>query len=128
MIKVLFGEWLILEDKNGMKGKYCIPLDEETVLRLPYYAFSANCIHLVPERKEKTETAEIPTKRKAGFTVSLSHSISQPRKKEISEIRYNCGKPGSIRICLDEEGNLAGEYACKTKAALLSLVKKLSVF
>ena len=125
---MLFGEWLILEDKNVMKGKYCIPLDEETVLKLPYYAFSANCIHLVPERKEKTETAEIPTKRKAVFTVSLSHSISQLRNKEISEIRYDCGKPDSIRIYLDEEGNLAGEYSCKTKAALLSLVKKLAVF
>jgi len=119
---------LILENKNVMRGKYCIPLNEETVLKLPYYAFSANCIHLISQRKEKPETAEIPTETKTVFTVSLSHSISQLRNKEISEIRYDCGKPGSIRIYLDEEGNLAGEYFSRTKASLLSFVKKLSVF
>ena len=106
---MLFGEWLILEDKNVMKGKYCIPLGEETVLKLPYYAFSTHCIHLTSQRKEKTETEEIPTERKTLFKVSLSHSINQLKSKEISEIRYDCGKPGSIRIYLDEEGNLAGE-------------------
>ena len=115
-------------DKNGIKGKYCIPLNEETILKLPYYAFSANCIHLIPQRKKKAETAEIPTETKTVFTVNLSHSINQLKNKEISEIRYDCGKPGSIRIYLDEEGNLAGDYSCKTKASLLSFVKKLSVF
>lgn len=119
---------MILEDKNVMKRKYCIPLDEETIQRLPYYAFSANCIHLISQRKEKTEIAEIPTEGKTIFTVSLSHSINQLENKGISEIRYDCGKPGSIIIYLDEEGNLAGEYSCRTKASLLSFVKKLSVF
>jgi len=117
-----------LIDKNGIKGKYCIPLGEETILKLPYYAFSAKCIHLIPQRKKKTETTEIPTETKIVFTVNLSHSINQLKNKEISEIRYDCGKPGSIRIYMDEEGNLAGEYSCNTKASLLSFVKKLSVF
>ena len=117
-----------MEDKKRMRGEYCIPLDEEVVLRLPYYAPSADCIHLMSQREEKTETVDIPGKRKTRFTISLSRSISQLKSMEISEIRYDCGKPGSIRIFLDEEGNLTGEYSCKGKAALLSFVKRLSVF
>jgi hypothetical protein len=117
-----------LIDKNRIKGKYCIPLNEETILKLPYYAFSADCIHLISQRKKKAETAEIPTETKTVFTVNLSHSISQLKNKEISEIRYDCGNNDSIRIYLDEEGNLEGEYSCKAKASLLSFVKKLSVF
>jgi hypothetical protein len=97
-------------------------------LRLPHYAPSANCIHLISQRKEKTETADMPAKRETLFTMGLSRSIDQLKNKEISEIRYDCGEPGSIRICLDEEGNLVGEYSCRREKSLMRFVKKLSVF
>lgn len=128
LIEALYIKQLILEDENRMKGKYCIPLDEKTVLRLPYYAPSANCVHLYLKEKRKQKLQICLQERETLFTISLSRSIDQLKDKEISEIRYDCGEPGSIRICLDEEGNLGGEYSCRREKSLMRFVKKLSVF
>ena len=111
-----------------MKEKYCIPLDEEIILKLPYYAHSANCIHLTSKRKEKKDTKDIPTKKNNTFTINLSRSINKLRNKEISEIKYHCRKYGSIKIYAEKEGHLTGEYTTKTKVSLIRFIKKLSIF
>ena len=111
-----------------MKEKYCIPLDEETILKLPYYAYSANCIHLASQRKEKKDTKDIPTKNNNTFTINLSRSINKLRNKEISEIKYHCRKYGSVKIYADKEGLLTGEYSTRTKASLFNFIKKISIF
>jgi hypothetical protein len=80
-----------------MDSKYCIPIEEETVLKLPHYACSANKIHLSFQRKGKKDTTDIPIKNNITFTINLSRSINKLRKQEISEIKYDCGKNGSSK-------------------------------
>jgi len=107
------------------REKYFLKLNEEAVLKLPYYGPLTRRIHIVFQRKNKEEIEEIFVQRRDAFTTDLIYSINRLRSHEISEIRYLCGLDGFIRIYLDEKGKLVGEYLCKSRSSLDNFREKL---
>ena len=108
---------------------YFLQLDSDAVLKLPYSGPSTRRLYLIIKRKsgEKEEIEEIFVQRREAFTTDLAYSIERLANREISEIRYLCGLDGFVRIQLDDEGRLMGEYLCKSRSSLDNFRGKLGL-
>lgn len=102
-------------------------MDEEAVLKLPYYGPSTRRIYIVYQKKNREEIEEIFVQRRDAFTTDLIHSINRLKNHEIFEIRYLCDVEGFIRIYLGEKGELIGEYLCKFRSSLDNFREKLGL-
>ena len=109
------------------RERYFIKLNEEAVLKLPYYGPLTRRIHNVRQRKNKEEIEEMFVQRKDAFATDLIYSINRLRNREISEIRFLCGLDGLIRIYLNEKGRLAGEYVCESRSSLNIFREKIGL-
>jgi hypothetical protein len=107
--------------------KHFIQLDEQAVLRLPYRGPLSRRIYVVSQENGKMMTRELFVQRPDAFTINLIELIKRLRNNEISEIRYSCGLDGFVRIFIDEQGRLVGEYSCKHKKSLDDLKEKLEM-
>jgi hypothetical protein len=78
-------------------------------------------------KQDKETVKEIFVQRYDAFTTDLVTSINQLKSQEICEIRYSCGFKSLIRIYLDEQANLSGEFFTKSKQEFDSFKKKLKI-
>ena len=107
------------------REKYFLELDEEDVQKLPYYGPATRHIYIVFQRKNREVTKGIFVQRKDAFATDLINFVNRLKNHEILEIRYLCGLDGFIRIYLDIEGKLVGEYICESQRSLDDFRKNL---
>jgi hypothetical protein len=109
------------------KGTCFSELNENEVLKLPYVGPMSRRIYVITQNQSSTTTRELFTQRTDVFTTNLIGLLNGIKKREISEIRYSCGFDELIRIFLDENGKLMGEYTCKSEKTLQDFKKKLEI-
>jgi hypothetical protein len=109
------------------KERYYIKLDEQSVLRLPYYGPPSRRIYVLSMQNKSTVTRELFVQRSEAFTTSLVGIINNLKNFEISEIRYSFGIDCVVRILLNEKGKLMGECSCESKKSLDDLKQKLKI-
>ena len=104
-----------------------LELDEKTVHRLPYYGPMSRRIYILTEKDELNPSRELFIQRNDAFTTGLVGLLTSLSNREIVEIRYSTGFDGFVRIFLDDEGKLVGEFTCKADRTLSDFKKKLSL-
>lgn len=109
------------------QDNYFVKLNNEMVKKLPYYGLLARRIYLVFSEHDKETTKEIFVQRADAFTTDLVGAINRLKNHELCEIRYNCGVKGFVRIYLDEQGNLSGEFFTSSKQEFDSFKERLGI-
>jgi len=106
---------------------YFTILNSEIIQKLPYKGPATKRIYIVFSEYGKEITKEIFVQRHDAFTIDLIDSINRLKNHEISEIRYKCGLRGFVRIYLDENGQLSGEYFTHSRQEWETFQKNLEI-
>jgi hypothetical protein len=109
------------------RERHFIELDEQAVLKLPFFGPQGRRIYVTYGKCDMTETEELFVQRPDAFATDLIALMNRLRKGEISEIRYQCGFDGFLRIFVSEKGMLLGEYTSESMKSLDALRHKLKI-
>jgi hypothetical protein len=116
-----------MEREKMTQESYFTILDSDVIQKLPYRGPTTKRIYIIISENDKELTKEIFVQRRDAFTIDLISSINRLKNHEISEIRYNCGLSGFVRIYLDEKRNPAGEYFTDSKQEWENFQKRLEL-
>lgn len=109
------------------RERHFIELDEQAVLKLPFLGPQGRRIYVTCGESGMTETRELFIQRPDAFATDLIGLLNGLKKGEISEIRYQCGFDGFLRIFLGEKGMLLGEYSSESMKSLDDLRHRLRI-
>lgn len=92
-------------------------LDRASISKLPYLGPVSKRLYLITQNTKKDHVDEIFIQRRDAFTTNLLYAIKRLENHEISEIRYSFGVTNLIRIFLNEDGDVIGEYYSESQNA-----------
>lgn len=101
-------------------------LNEAEVRKLPFLGPISKKIDIIRKNKGAIHSDVMYIQRSDAFTTNLLGLLKRLEEKEVSEITYSWGVKGNIRIFLDMNDELSGEYSYKSENALTEFKKKMS--
>jgi hypothetical protein len=104
---------------------YSLELDEPSILNLPYAGPLSKRLCVFGERGSKNR--ELFIQRNDAFTTNLAGLLKDLKSREINEIRYATGLDGLVRLFVDDEGILHGEFICKMEKTLENFKKIMGI-
>lgn len=104
---------------------YFLELDEPAILNLPYVGPISKRFCVFGDGQ--TKNRELFVQRNDAFTTNLLGLLKDLKSGEINEIRYSTGLDGLVRLFVDEDGTLHGEYICKMEKTFESFKVKMGL-
>jgi hypothetical protein len=102
-----------------------LELSTESVQKLPFYGPIARKIFITTKAGKNEKKEKMFVQRKDAFATDLLSCLQRLKMGQIAEISYFFGIGGFIRIFLDEQGQLKGEFYSKSKTYLEQFRKKM---
>lgn len=104
---------------------YSLELDESSILNLPYTGPLSKRLCVLSDSNSKNR--ELFIQRNDAFTTNLVGLLRDLKSGEINEIRYATGLDGLIRLFVDDERILHGEFICKMEKTFENFKNKMGM-
>jgi len=102
-------------------------LNEAEVRKLPFLGPISKKIDIITKNNGAIHSDVMYIQRSDAFTTNLLGLLKRLEEKEVDEITYSCGVKGNIRIFLDVNDELSGEYSNKSEKALTEFKRKMGM-